>query len=86
MRAIVIHRGSDGPTTTITFVNGRPVIKVDPGWNPEQRAELVAALNIISEATKLKTPGLATAAIESVMEFAQKQLNDHVQDGAVLVV
>jgi hypothetical protein len=61
-----------------------------PGWNPEQLAEVGAAVNIMREATRLKTPGLAEAAIKSVMEFTQKELAAHLKDrgtqGVVLVL
>jgi len=53
-----------------------------PGWNPEALAELNAAVNILREATRLKTPGLAEAAIKSVMEFTQKELGTHLKQGA----
>lgn len=52
-----------------------------PGWNPEALAELGAAVNIIREATRLRTPGLAEAAIKSVMEFTQKELATHMKQG-----
>ena len=86
MRAIVIGGGTDAPGIIITFENGRIVIKHVPGWNPEQFRELGAALNIIREATKLKTPELAEAAAKSVWDFTQKQLDQHVKGDAVLVV
>jgi len=86
MHPIIIIGGSDAGGYIITFEHGRIVFKRIPGWNPEQLVELSAALNIIREATKLKTPGLAEAAAGSVMEFAQKQLGEHVKGGAVLVL
>ena len=52
-----------------------------PGWNPEALAELSAAVNIIREATRLKTPGLAEAAIKSVMDFTQRELQAHLKEG-----
>ena len=54
--------------------------------SPEQLTELGAALNILREATKLKTPELADAAAKSVWDFAQKQLDEHVKGDAVLVM
>ena len=86
MHTIIIGGATDAPGWQITFENGKVVIKRIPGWNPEQLSELTAALNIIREATKLKTPGLAEAAAASVMEFTEKQLSQHVQGGAVLIV
>lgn len=86
MHSIIIGGGTDAPGFIITFENGKVVIKRIPGWNPEQFSELGAALNILRQATKLKTPGLAEAAAHSVMEFTQKQLNEHVKGSAVLVL
>jgi hypothetical protein len=86
MHTIIIGGGTDAGGWQITFENGKVVIKRIPGWNPEQLAELTAALSIIREATKLKTPGLAEAAAASVMEFTQKQLDQNVKGGAVLIV
>jgi hypothetical protein len=57
-----------------------------PGWNPEAMLELSRAIEVIRNAGELKTPGLAEAAIKGVMEFAQKQLGEHVKGGGVLVV
>jgi len=57
-----------------------------PGWNPEAMLDLARAVSIIRQAGQLKTPGLADATIKSVMDFAQKQIAEHVKDGGVLVV
>lgn len=57
-----------------------------PGWNPEAMVEMSHAINVIREAGQLKTPGLAQAAIKSVMEFAQKELGQHVKEGGVVVI
>jgi hypothetical protein len=57
-----------------------------PGWNPEATVELGHALNVIREAGRLKTPGLAEAAIKSVMGLVQKELGSYVKDGGVVVV
>jgi hypothetical protein len=86
MHTIYIGGGTDGGGFTISFENGKLVIKRVPDWNPEQFRELGAAVNILREATKLKTPGLAEAAAQSVMEFTQKQLDHHMKGGAVLVI
>ena len=84
--SIIVGGGTDGGGLQITFENGHIVIKRIPGWNPEQFAELGAALNVIRQASKLKTPGLAEAAILSVMEFTQKQLGQHAAGNSVVVV
>jgi RimJ/RimL family protein N-acetyltransferase len=85
MHSIIIGGGTDAGGWIITFEHGKVVIKRIPGWNPEQFAELGAALNIIREATKLKTPGLAEAAALSVMKYAQDQLGQHVKGNAVFI-
>lgn len=83
MNLIIGHVGSDagywvvGPDGHIHHVGG---------WNPEAFAELAAAVNVISEATRLKTPGLAEAAAKSVMGFVQAQLGEHLKEGGVLVI
>ena len=83
MNIIIGHVGSDagywviGPDGRMHHVGG---------WNPEALLEVSAALNVIKEATRLKTPGLAEAAVKSVMGFVQQQLGDHVKEGGVLVL
>ena len=59
------------------------------GWEADSLRELSASLNIIREATQLRTPGLAEAAIQSVMKFADQQLTQHLKDsggGAGVVI
>jgi hypothetical protein len=51
------------------------------GWAVEQLAEVSSALNIMREATRLKTPGLAEAAAKSVSDFVTKQLGQHLKEG-----
>ncbi len=83
MNLIIGHIGSDagywviGPDGHIHHV---------PGWSPEAFAELAAAVKVISEATRLKQPGLAEAATKSVMGFVQAQLGEHLKEGGVLVI
>jgi hypothetical protein len=86
MRSIIIGGATDAPGIIITFENGHVVIKHTPGWQATQFAELGAAVNILREASKLKTPGLSEAAAGSVWEFVQKQLDEHVKGDAVLVI
>jgi hypothetical protein len=57
-----------------------------PGWNPEAMSDLAAAVKIIGEAGRIKTPGLADAAVKGVMAFAQKELETHLKGGGVLVI
>lgn len=48
--------------------------------------ELSHALNVIREAGRLKTPGLAESTIKGVMKLVQKELAGYVKEGGVLVV
>ena len=57
-----------------------------PGWNPEAMVDLSRAISVIRHASQIKTPGLADAAIKSVMAFAQKELGAHAKEGGVVVV
>jgi hypothetical protein len=57
-----------------------------PGWNPEAMVELTHALTILREAGQLKTPGLAEAAIQSVLEFTQREFSEQVKEGGVVVI
>jgi len=84
MNIIVLgHIGSDagywviGPDGKVHHVGG---------WAPERLAEVHSALNIIREATQLKTPGLAEAAIKSVVGFAQKELQANIKEGGAVVL
>jgi hypothetical protein len=80
---IIGHIGSDagfiiiGPDGKITRV---------PGWQPEAMAEVTHALNVVAEAAQLKTPELAHATMKAAMDFVQKELNQHVKAGDVLVL
>jgi hypothetical protein len=51
------------------------------GWGVESLAEVKAALQIIAEAPRLKTPGLADATTRGLVEFVQKELAAHVKEG-----
>jgi len=77
--------GSDAGGVRIVVRNGKIVIEKVPAWNPEQFRELEAAANILREATKLKTPGLAEAAAHSVVELAQQQVEQYGK-GSVLIL
>jgi len=57
-----------------------------PGWNPDALREIGAALGVLREAGRLKTHGLADAAIKSVLEFTHKELGAHVKGGGAVVV
>ena len=51
------------------------------GWGVEQMVEVGAALKIIGEAARFKTPGLSEAVTRSVAEFAEKELGSHLSNG-----
>jgi hypothetical protein len=61
-------------------------IHFTPPWNPEAMRELSHAISVIREASQLKTPGLAEAAIKTVMDFTQRELGQHVKGGGVVVL
>jgi hypothetical protein len=83
MRFIVIGQiGSDAGYWV--FENGHWVHH--GGWAPEQLLEVSAALNIMRESTKLKTPGLAEAATKVVAEFAEKQLGAQLKGGGAVII
>jgi len=52
------------------------------GWGIEQMAEFSTATQILRQAVQLKTPGLAEAAVKSVLAFAEGQLKQNLQGGA----
>jgi hypothetical protein len=56
------------------------------GWGIEQLVELNSALNIMRESTRLKAPGLAQAAANSVSDFVTKELGQHLKEGAGVVI
>lgn len=82
-RFIVIgNQGSDAGYWV--FENGRWVHH--GGWAIEELVELTAAINIMREATRFKTPGLAEEATRRVAEFAEKQLAQHLPQGGVVII
>jgi hypothetical protein len=48
--------------------------------------DVARAVNVLREASQLKTPGLREATMKSALEFVQKELRDHLKEGGVLVV
>ncbi|HST53516.1 MAG TPA: hypothetical protein VLJ61_16005 [Pyrinomonadaceae bacterium] len=75
--------GTDAPSW---FVGPDGKIHRVPGWNPEAMKDLAHAVNVIREASQIKTAGIAEAAIKSVMDFAQKELGANLKGGGVVVV
>lgn len=59
------------------------------GWGVEQMLEVSSALKIMGEATRLKTPNLATSVTKTMAEFVQKELSAHLpgeKEGSQVVV
>jgi len=56
------------------------------GWGVDRLQEVSAALSIMRDASRLKTPGLAEAAAKVVSEFLNKELQGHVKEGAGTVI
>jgi len=60
------------------------------GWGVEAIADVTRALSILSEVSRLKTPGLADTVTKSLNEFVQRELGAHLGDqlkgGGVVVV
>lgn len=83
MRIIFIGGGTDAGGW---YIGSDGKIHRIPGWNPDSMVELTHAVNILREAGRLKTPGLAEAAIGSVHKFVQKELNAQLKEGGVLVL
>ena len=68
-----------------TFENGHLVHH--EGWGIESIREVQAALSLISEAAKLRTPGLAEKLTAVLDEFVAGELAQHVQsDGPTALV
>ena len=84
--AVVIGRiGTDAP---YVWIDSHGHVHVVPGWNPEAYAEFTTAVNILSEASKLKTPE-STRLIQSALEIVEKSmpsLNMKEGEGASTVV
>jgi hypothetical protein len=57
-----------------------------PGWEAQSTLELSRALTIVGMAAQLKTPHLAESVSRGLLDFAQKELGQHLPQGGVLVV
>lgn len=85
MRIIIGNIGSDGGYTVI---DGTGIHHVG-GWGAGALAEFTTAVSIMGQASRLKTPGLAEAAVKSVQSFVETQLTQHLKgsgEGTVVVV
>jgi hypothetical protein len=80
----IIVLGNPGSDAGYWIIGSDGQIRHVGGWAPERLAEVTAALNIIRQATQLKTPGLAEAAVKSVVGFAQKELQAHIKEGGAV--
>jgi hypothetical protein len=61
------------------------------GWGVENIVEVSRALNVLSEAARFKTPGLAESVTKRLSEFVQKELNEHLGEqlkggGGVVII
>jgi len=86
MNSILIIGGTDAPGFELVFVNGKWVVRPHPGWGIDNMRELSHAINVISEATRLKTPGVTEAILHSAMDLVQKELANHVKEGTIVVL
>jgi hypothetical protein len=68
------------------FIDSHGKVHPIPGWQPDVMIDVARAVNVIREASQLKTPGLREATMKSALEFVQKELRDHIKEGGVLVV
>jgi hypothetical protein len=85
MRIIVIgHIGSDAGY----WVLGPNGWQHVGGWGVESIAEVRQAMNLLSQMSQLKTPGLANAASKELLNFVEKAVGEHVKGAAgdVIVV
>jgi len=60
------------------------------GWGVDRLVEVSAAMNILSEAARLKTPGLSESITRSLAEFVGKEIETHLGEqlkggGAVII-
>jgi hypothetical protein len=58
-----------------SFENGRWVHH--GGWEIETLSEVARSLNMLGDAARLKTPGLANSLSKELSESVEKQLNEH---------
>jgi hypothetical protein len=79
MRIVII--GSIGSDAGYWYLDGTGLHHVG-GWGVDQLVEFRAAIDVIGAATRFKTPGMADAAIKSVQAFAEKQIAQHLNQGA----
>ena len=77
MRFIIL--GPVGTDIGYWYIDGNGVLHHVGGW-ADRLTEFSAAVSIIREAVNLKTPGMAEAAIKSVLSFAESQIKEHVKD------
>jgi len=78
MRFIII--GNIGSDAGYWIIDSTGIHHVG-GWGVERLAEFSAAAGILRQAVQLKTPGVAEAAVKSVLRFAEDQLKEYVKEG-----
>ena len=71
---IFVMRGSDGGGF---YIGSDGKIHPVPGWEAGRMAEVQIAINLLREASRLKTPGLATSLSEGLGRFVHNELSGH---------
>ena len=60
------------------------------GWGVDALADVVRSIHIMSEAARMKTPGLADSMTKSVVDHVDKELKRHLggqlEQGAIIIV
>jgi hypothetical protein len=75
---IIGHIGSDAG---YTWIDAQGHVHHVPGWQPEELREVATAINILSQATAFKTPGLSERVVGVLREFVQGELSSRLKDG-----
>lgn len=70
----------------VCFIGGAGESHRVSGWNTETMVDRPRGLNLIRDAKRLKTPGLANLAISDVRAFARKELGSHPKSSGVVTI
>jgi hypothetical protein len=86
MKFIVI--GNPGSDAGYWVIDANGVHHVG-GWATEKMVEFSAAAKILRDAVQIRTPGIAEAAVKSVVRFAEEQIKGNIKEtgqGATVVL
>lgn len=83
---MIIISGFLGSDAGWTYIDGEGNIHHVGGWAEEAMSDLRSAVAVMTVASKIKTPGVAQAAIKAVHELVQSELQAHLGEGGVLVL